>query len=114
MFQPPRVSPPGITHTRRGLSHTNSVDNFGDVLKDMGRYEEALVHMQKALDIQIKLLGSEKDLVALSYLNICELRMHEGKYEETLEMFSKSLEINTQVFGSNNHPEIADIKELML
>jgi hypothetical protein len=74
MFQPPRVSPPGITHTRRGLSHTNSVDNFGDVLKDMGRYEEALVHMQKALDIQIKLLGSEKDLVALSYLNICELR----------------------------------------
>jgi tetratricopeptide (TPR) repeat protein len=79
----------------------------------MGRYEEALVHMQKALDIQIKLLGSEKDLVALSYLNICELRMHEGKYEETLEMFSKSLEINTQVFGSNNHPEIADIKELM-
>jgi tetratricopeptide (TPR) repeat protein len=80
---------------------------------DMGRYEEALVEMQEALDLEIKFLGSEHSSLADSYRDIGKLHMLQGKYEEALEMFEKSLEIDTQVLGSNNHPDIVLTKEFM-
>jgi len=79
----------------------------------MGRYEEALVEMQEALDLEIKFLGSEHSSLANSYRDIGKLHMLQGKYEEALKMFEKSLEIDTQVLGSNNHPDIVLTKEFM-
>ena len=47
-------------------SHVNN----GNVLRSIGKYEEALAQMQKGLEIQLKLLGSEHLLVADSLQKI--------------------------------------------
>jgi len=44
--------------------------NNGNVLRSIGKYEEALAQMQKGLEIQLKLLGSEHLLVADSLQKI--------------------------------------------
>ncbi len=41
-----------------------TLGNIGNVLDDLGKHEQALVHMQKGLEIKLKLLGSEHPVVA--------------------------------------------------
>ena len=78
--------------------------NVGNVLDDMGKYEEALVQHQKSLDIKIR-LGDHPD-VATSFDNIGALYDSQGKYENALVQYQKGLEIKTRVFGSD-HPDVA-------
>jgi hypothetical protein len=52
------------------LDVARSLGNIGNVLGDMGKPEESLVHMQKGLEIQLKLLGSDHPDVAGSKENI--------------------------------------------
>jgi hypothetical protein len=58
----------------------------------MGKPEEAFVHLQKGLEIMLKLLGSEHPDVAGSQGNGLVLRGM-GKYEEALVHGKKGLEV---------------------
>jgi tetratricopeptide (TPR) repeat protein len=52
------------------LDVAKSDGNLGNVLADMGKPEEALVHLQRGVEIKLKLLGSEDPLVPASYQNL--------------------------------------------
>ena len=75
------------------LDVATSLMNVGNVLDDMGKYEEALVQHQKSLDIKIRVFGSEHLDVAASYNNIGHVYYSQGKYEEALDMYSTSRDV---------------------
>jgi hypothetical protein len=52
-------------------------------------HEEALVHMQKGLEIELKLLGNEPPSVADSFNDLACAYGAQGKYQEALEMHKK-------------------------
>ena len=79
----------------------------------MGQPEEALVHLQKGLEIKLKLLGSDHPSVAASYSSMGVVLERTGKYEEALEMYSKSLEIDIRVHG-DSHLLVADTWNKMM
>ena len=81
--------------------------NVGNVLKDMGKYEESLVRLQKALEIKLKLLGSEHPLIADILISLGSAYGRKGDLENALIQFQKSLEIRTREFASE-HPLVAE------
>ena len=70
-----------------------SYGNIGNVLDDMGKPEEALVHMQKGLEIQLKLLGSDHPDVAASIKNIGIVYHNKGDRAAATEMYTKAYHI---------------------
>jgi tetratricopeptide (TPR) repeat protein len=58
----------------------------------MGKHEEALVHLQEGLGIQLKLLGSEHLDVAASFNNLDGVYNRLGQYEQALQDHQKSLD----------------------
>ena len=77
--------------------------NVGNVLNDMGKFEEALFQHQKSLDIKIRVVGSDHPDVAASFNNIGAVYAGKGDLENALVQYQKGLEIQTRVFGSD-HP----------
>ena len=71
----------GSDHPDVARSHVN----IGNVLDDMGKPEEALVHLQKGLEIYLKVLGSDHPDVAKSYTCIGVVYYSQGQYERALE-----------------------------
>ena len=80
-------------HGDSHLSVAGSYGNLGNVLHDMGKPEEALVHLQKGLEIMLKLLGSEHPDEEVSQGNIGLVPRGMGKYEEALVHGEKGLEV---------------------
>jgi tetratricopeptide (TPR) repeat protein len=77
--------------------------NIGLFLSDTGKHEEALVHLQKCLEIQLKVFEtSEHPLVAASWSNVGEELRYMGKYEEAPELHMKSLDIKTRIYGDSH------------
>jgi hypothetical protein len=66
---------------------------------------EALVHLQKGLEIRLKLLGSEHPSVATSCTNIGNVYMRMGDLENALVQHQKGLEIKLKLLGSE-HPHV--------
>jgi tetratricopeptide (TPR) repeat protein len=89
-----------------GMFNTVKVNkNVGNVLDDMGKYEEALVQHQKSLDIKIQVVAppggrSDHPSVADSFNNVACTYEAQGKYQEALGMHTKSLEIRTRIYGT--------------
>ncbi len=69
-------------------------------LDDMGKPEEALVHLQKGLEIMLKLLGSEHLSVADSFYNVGNVYSTLGQHERAFEYYQKSLDIKSRVVGA--------------
>ena len=92
-----------------GMFNTVKVNkNVGNVLDDMGKYEEALVQHQKSLDIKIQVVAppggrSDHPSVADSFNNVACTYEAQGKYQEALEMHTKSLEIRTRIYGGDSN-----------
>jgi hypothetical protein len=77
--------------------------NTGCTLIVMGKHEEALVHLQKALQIQLKHLGSEHPDAAASKTNIGSVFKAMGKKSEAKQMFTEAASIHRKVLGPD-HP----------
>jgi tetratricopeptide (TPR) repeat protein len=71
-----------------------------------GKYEEALKHYLRALEIREKKLGSGHPTVATTLYNIGSVYRHQGKYEEALQYYLRALEIRENKLGSD-HPDVA-------
>ena len=80
-----------------------SYSNIGAALDSQGKHDEALVYKQKALTIQIKVLGNEHPDVAKSYENIGTDLQCQGKYAEALVYFKKAVRIWIKVWGENSN-----------
>ncbi len=67
------------------------LSNIGLVLDNQGKYEEALEHYNKSLEIDRKVFGTDKHAtIATSLSNIGLVLDDQGKYEEALEHYNKS------------------------
>jgi Flp pilus assembly protein TadD len=119
------------TLTRYMVSHAPQSsflqNQFGLVLSDENKYEEAILHYQEAIQLQPNFgeaynnlgvallnlkrydeaLGYFKEAVRLqpglykTYNNIGNILVYQGKYDEAIQMYRKSLEI--QPFYANTH-----------
>ena len=86
-----------------------SLMNVGNVLKAMGKYEEALVQHQKSLDIKIRVFGGDHPDVAVSIKNIGIVYHKKGDRAAATEMYTKAYHIFLKVLGPH-HPETQGLK----
>jgi tetratricopeptide (TPR) repeat protein/predicted Ser/Thr protein kinase len=83
-----------------------ALNGLGVVLRDEGKLDESLAHMQRALAIQEQRLGPDHPDVA-SLLGNIGLGLHEqGKPEQALEHLRRALAIQEAVLGAG-HPKVA-------
>ncbi|KYC40693.1 hypothetical protein WA1_23930 [Scytonema hofmannii PCC 7110] len=81
----------------------------GYYLKERGRYSEAELLLQKALELLQRLLGEEHPSVATSYHNLAYLYSSQKRYSEAEPLCQKALEIASKSLGIN-HPHTATIR----
>ena len=58
---------------------------IGNVLRSMGKHEEALVEHHKALEVFLAVHGQEHPSVAATYNNMGVVYEKQGRYEEALD-----------------------------
>ena len=99
---PPLSNPavPGVAKIRNGI---------GNALDRMGKHEEALVELKKALEVLLAVHGQEHHLVAGSYKNIGIVYQHQGNKVEATEMYTKAYRIFHKVRGPD-HPDSLGLK----
>ncbi len=76
--------------------------NLGNVLSAQGDYENALLHLQKALAIQEVALGPSHVRVAATYCNMGIVCHKLGKFQKALEMYENDLEMTIKSLGDSN------------
>jgi tetratricopeptide (TPR) repeat protein len=87
--------------------------NLGNVLSAQGDYENALLHLQKALAIQEVALGPSRVRVAATYCNMGIVYSKLGNFQKALEMYGKDLEVtikslsDSQVSSANTKYNMA-------
>ena len=80
-----------------------SYNNIANIYDDQGKYEDALVQYQKALEIQTRVFGSDHPDVADSKENIGLVFQKMTKKSEARQMFTEAAGIRRKVFGAD-HP----------
>ena len=79
---------------------------MGQVLLQMGTFEEGKRHFELSLDLQLQLLGSENPLVASSYNNLAIVLGVQGDLKQAKEYHERALAIRQQTLGPQ-HPDVA-------
>ena len=77
-------------------------NNLGNVLKDMGEYNEAIEYHKKSLAIQEKLYGKKSPGVAYSLTNLGTIAHDQNDYDSSLKYHRQALEIKLITLGKNN------------
>ena len=80
----------------------NSRQGIGNVLESMGKYEEALVEHQKALEVFLAVVGQEHSDVASCYQNIAATYQRQGNEAKATEMCTKAYRIFLKVLGPDH------------
>ena len=80
-----------------------TLHNMGVEYDHQGKYEEALKHYLRALEIKEKKLGVDHPDVATTLNNIGLVYDKQGKYAEALPYYEKALEIDENKLGED-HP----------
>ena len=82
--------------------------NIGNVLSAQGDYENALLHLQKALEINVKCLGPSHVSVADTKYNIAGLYRKQGNQVQARELFRQAGSVYSKVYGEM-HKETVDV-----
>jgi tetratricopeptide (TPR) repeat protein/predicted Ser/Thr protein kinase len=80
--------------------------NSAVLLRQEGKYEDALAQHRRALAIQERVLGPEHLDVATSLSNLSIVLVHQGKYEEALAQVQHALAIEEAALGAT-HPNLS-------
>jgi tetratricopeptide (TPR) repeat protein len=80
-----------------------SINNMGLLLKNQGKYEEALSYYTEALEGLRRVVGDEHPSTLSSINNMGILLKNQGKYEEALPYYTEALETRRRVLG-DEHP----------
>lgn len=91
--------------TRKTLAHL--YNDFGNVLGDLGKYQEQFNYTQKALEIRLDLFGEKHHETAISYNNLGYVYGKLGKPQDAINNHKKALEIRLELFGEK-HPNTAN------
>ena len=84
----------------------NLYNNIAGVCIAQGDYFKAWECYQKALEIQVKILGSDHPDTAATYNNIALVYQAQGDYVRALKFYQNALEIREKVHGKE-HPDTA-------
>ena len=82
------------------LNDTGVLANF------LGRYNKAIELLNKALDIDLKILGPDHPIVATSWSNLGHAWTNKREYEKAIDYHEKSLASNLKTYGPD-HPTVA-------
>ncbi len=80
--------------------------NSAVLLREEGKYEDALAQQQRALAIQEGVLGPAHLDVATSLSNLGIILVHQGKYEQALAQVQRALAIQEPALGVT-HPNLS-------
>ena len=90
------------------------LDKAGLITLTMGRYEEALPFLMKALAIREKSLGPEDLDVATSLNNLGELYREQGQYGKAEPLYQRSLKIREKSLGPEDPAVATSLNNLAL
>ena len=79
---------------------------MGQVLFQMGTFEEGKRHFERSLALKLQLLGSEHPDVASSYNNLANVLHDQGDLKQAKEYHERALAIRQQTLGPQ-HPDVA-------
>ena len=77
------------------------------VLKEQGKYSEAISLAQEALRIRQEVLGEEHPDVANSLNNLALLYQLMGRYQQAEPLYNQALEMDRRLLGEE-HPDVAE------
>ncbi|MEX1361924.1 MAG: tetratricopeptide repeat protein, partial [Nannocystaceae bacterium] len=87
----------GGATSRRWVSTAENL--LGELVFESGRYDEALPHYERALDIATEEMGTEHTWVAGAHGNMAEVFFLSGRYEQAQHHFEEALRIREGCFG---------------
>ncbi len=86
--------------------------NLGDALKWLGKYSEALALFKQAVEIRMRLLGTEDPSTASALNNLAALHATQDQYAEAEPLFKKALEVFEHTLGAENPNTVASLNNL--
>ncbi|HLM43603.1 MAG TPA: tetratricopeptide repeat protein, partial [Myxococcaceae bacterium] len=99
----------------RGPEHPDvaiSLNNLGNVSRDMGRHEQALRYHTRALAVREKALGPEHAKVAMSIHNLGTVLYAQGRYELALRRFEHARAVWEKALEPG-HPHLASVYQYL-
>ena len=97
-----------VNHQQLGEHHLNVVNRLNDlavIYHLRGRYEEAVLLLQRILTLNQQRFGESHPNVAFSLNNLATLYKAQGRYEEAETLYQQALEMRLQLLGEN-HPDV--------
>ncbi|XP_044175791.1 uncharacterized protein LOC122958804, partial [Acropora millepora] len=79
---------------------------MGQVLYQMGKFEDAKRHFERSLALELPLLGPQHPDVASSYSNLANVLSDQGDLKQAKEYHERALAIMQQTLGPQ-HPDVA-------
>ena len=79
---------------------------MGEVLCEMGTFEEGQRHFERCLALNLQLLGSDHPAVGISYNNLAAVLRAQGDLKQAKEYYERALAIMQQTLGPR-HPDVA-------
>jgi len=83
-----------------------SLNNLGEVYRNLGRFDEAEPLYHQALAIDEQTIGPEHPDTAIDLNNLATLYYNQGRYDEAEPLYRRALAIYEKVRGPG-HPETA-------
>lgn len=80
----------------------NLVHNRGIILLDIGNYEEAIHHIQQAIDIHKDIFNVENPDLATFLDNLGVAKQNLGEYSEAEKLYTKSRDIRLKILGDRD------------
>ncbi|CAJ1946422.1 unnamed protein product [Cylindrotheca closterium] len=90
-------------------SVARTLNEIGIALQHDRNFEEALEKYNRALGIQLKILGGKHVDTADTYDNIGKVFLEQDKFEEAEEMFRKALDIKLEILPEDKISELTDL-----
>jgi tetratricopeptide (TPR) repeat protein/tRNA A-37 threonylcarbamoyl transferase component Bud32 len=87
-------------------SNAYALDALGHVLRERGRYDEAIPPLEEAIRMYSALPSSERDLAG-ALTTLAETHFYAGRFDASDELNKRVIEIDRRLLG-NRHPHVAD------
>jgi tetratricopeptide (TPR) repeat protein len=79
-------------------------DTLGQTYKDLGQYPEAGKHLERALDLNRRVLGTENQKTLTTMRHLGAVAQLQGKYPKAEALLNQTLQIQRRVLGPE-HPD---------
>ncbi|RMZ88350.1 hypothetical protein DV736_g4421, partial [Chaetothyriales sp. CBS 134916] len=88
------------------------MNNLANVLKHLGKYEEARQIHQQTLDLKKKILGDEHPDTVSSMSNLANVLQHLGKYKEAEQIHQQTFDLRKKILGEEHSFTLTSMNNL--